>query len=69
MGAGRLDQLRRLVMNPGWLEAKLHAYGIGAVVRDFRRWVGKGGNRGHRHLVGSSSGVRDVACKRAELGK
>ncbi len=39
MGAGRLDQLRRLLMNPGWLEAKLHAYGIGAVVRDFRRWA------------------------------
>lgn len=43
MGAGRLDQLRRLVMNPGWLEAKLHAYGIGAVVRDFRRYLQEAG--------------------------
>ncbi|GLI67543.1 hypothetical protein VaNZ11_011767 [Volvox africanus] len=39
VGSGQLDSLRRLLMNPGWLEAKLHAYGVGAVVRDFRRFL------------------------------
>ncbi|KAG2433079.1 hypothetical protein HYH02_012783 [Chlamydomonas schloesseri] len=39
VGSGRLEALRRLLMNPGWLEAKLHAYGVGAVVRDFRRYL------------------------------
>ncbi|KAG2488814.1 hypothetical protein HYH03_012613 [Edaphochlamys debaryana] len=39
VGCGRLDALRRLLMNPVWLEAKLHAYGVGAVVRDFRRYL------------------------------
>ncbi|GIM13509.1 hypothetical protein Vretimale_16605 [Volvox reticuliferus] len=39
IGSGQLDSLRRLLMNPGWLEAKLHAYGVGAVVRDFRRFL------------------------------
>ncbi|KXZ46882.1 hypothetical protein GPECTOR_39g376 [Gonium pectorale] len=39
VGAGRLADLKSLLMNPGWLEAKLHAYGVGAVVRDFRRFL------------------------------
>ncbi|GFR44231.1 hypothetical protein Agub_g5422 [Astrephomene gubernaculifera] len=44
VGAGRLDSLRQLLMNPGWLEAKLHAYGVGAVVRDFRRYLQEAAN-------------------------
>jgi hypothetical protein len=39
VGVGRLPRLRQLLMNPSWLEAKLHAYGVGAVVRDFRRYL------------------------------
>lgn len=35
----RLDDLRILLMEPCWLEAKLHAYGVGAVVSDFRRYL------------------------------
>lgn len=40
LGAGRADQLRALLTDPLWLEGKLHACGIGAIVFDFRRWVG-----------------------------
>lgn len=36
VGCGQLEGLQRLLMDPGWLEAKLHAYGTGAVVADFR---------------------------------
>ena len=35
--AGRLPQLKPLLMSPEWLESKLHAYGRVAVVADFRR--------------------------------
>ena len=35
--AGRLPQLKPLLMSPEWLEQKLHAYGRVAVVADFRR--------------------------------
>ena len=35
--AGRLQQLKALLMSPDWLEQKLHAYGRVAVVADFRR--------------------------------
>ena len=39
VGAGRLDQLRGLLLDPGWLVVKLGAAGVAGVVADFRRWV------------------------------
>ena len=33
----RLDDLKKLLSNPDWLEAKLHGYGTINVVADFRR--------------------------------
>ncbi|MEW5313943.1 MAG: hypothetical protein WDW38_005473 [Sanguina aurantia] len=39
LGAGRADELRTLLTDPMWLEAKLHACGIGAIVFDFRRYL------------------------------
>ena len=36
--AGRLRELRQLLMSPSWLEQKLQAYGRVAVVADFRRY-------------------------------
>ncbi|KAG2499245.1 hypothetical protein HYH03_002824 [Edaphochlamys debaryana] len=39
VGTGRATELRELLSDPAWLEAKLHAYGAGAVVRDFRRYL------------------------------
>ena len=35
--ARRLDDLKQLLSNPDWLEAKLHGYGTINVVADFRR--------------------------------
>ena len=35
--ARRLHDLKRLLSNPDWLEAKLHGYGTINVVADFRR--------------------------------
>ena len=35
--AHRLDELKDLLSNPDWLEAKLHGYGTMNVVADFRR--------------------------------
>ena len=35
--AKRLDELKDLLSNPDWLEAKLHGYGTINVVADFRR--------------------------------
>jgi hypothetical protein len=37
LGAGRLGQLRELLINPAWLEVKLHCYGVAALVEDFRK--------------------------------
>lgn len=37
LGAGRLDQLRGLLLDPGWLVEKLGAAGVAGVVADFRR--------------------------------
>lgn len=37
--ARRLDDLKDLLSNPDWLEAKLHGYGTINVVADFRRCV------------------------------
>lgn len=31
-----LDDLRRLLTRAAWLECKLHSYGVGSVVADFR---------------------------------
>lgn len=39
VGAARLSDMRQLLVNPAWLEEKLHAYGVAAVVADFRRWA------------------------------
>ncbi|KAG2423398.1 hypothetical protein HXX76_015363 [Chlamydomonas incerta] len=39
LGAGRLAQLRALLMSPRWLETKLYSYGAGATVQDFRRYL------------------------------
>lgn len=36
--AQRLDELKDLLCNPDWLEAKLHGYGTINVVADFRRY-------------------------------
>jgi hypothetical protein len=37
VGARRLGQLRDLLTSPAWLEVKLHLYGVGPVVDDFRK--------------------------------
>lgn len=37
LGAGRPGDLRRLLLEPTWVESKLHAYGVAAVTSDFRR--------------------------------
>lgn len=37
--AERLTDLRQLLTEPTWIEAKLHAYGVAAIVQDFRRCV------------------------------
>lgn len=37
-GAGRQEQLRGLLLDPGWLARKLAAAGAAGVVADFRRW-------------------------------
>lgn len=34
-----IADLKSLLMNPGWLEQKLHAYGVNSVVADFRRYL------------------------------
>lgn len=35
--AGKLEQLRGLLLDPGWLVKKLGAAGVAGVVADFRR--------------------------------
>eukprot|EP00955_Chlamydomonas_euryale_P024541 258637-Chlamydomonas_euryale.AAC.1 len=37
--SNRLDDLAELLTDPVWVEAKLHAYGVAAIVQDFRRCV------------------------------
>lgn len=37
MGAGRLEALRGLLLDPGWLVEKLGAAGVAGVVADYRR--------------------------------
>jgi hypothetical protein len=34
-----LLQVRLLLMDPSWLEVKLHCYGVAAVVDDFRSYL------------------------------
>lgn len=38
--AGRSQDLKELLTEPTWIEAKLHAYGVAAIVQDFRRYLG-----------------------------
>ncbi|KAG1672914.1 hypothetical protein FOA52_012359 [Chlamydomonas sp. UWO 241] len=47
----RLDELAELLMEPAWIEAKLHAYGISAIVQDFRRFLGKREDLGVKLLL------------------
>lgn len=37
VGAKQLTDLRQLLMDPAWLEQKLHAFGVASIVADYRR--------------------------------
>eukprot|EP00775_Hariotina_reticulata_P003661 gene3661-3922_t len=39
LGAGEVDKARALLLDPAWLEMKLHCYGVAAVVEDFRTFL------------------------------
>lgn len=64
LGAGRLQELRELLVNPAWLEVKLHCYGVAALVEDFRRYLQvREGASGPRVGIGHWGGAGRVgAC-------
>jgi len=39
LGAARWMDLRELLTEPTWIEKKLHAYGVAAIVQDFRKYL------------------------------
>jgi len=49
--SNRLDDLAELLTDPVWVEAKLHAYGVAAIVQDFRRCLGRKEDAGLKLLL------------------
>lgn len=47
----RLSDLAELLTEPSWIEAKLHAYGVAAIVQDFRRFLSKKEDSGLKLLL------------------